>query len=137
MPTSGIYTEVKGIHRGIFNPLTANAHYHMETSQLICIANQLTGFYMMGNIGRWWIKSLPVKHLWWTIDVWQGPKYASDIGRSSTLRVSILGVFLVRIFPPSDWIWRDTSYLSIFNPNVGKCGLEKLLIPTFGHLKNF
>ena len=27
-------------------------YHHIETSQLICRANQLTGFYMMGNIGR-------------------------------------------------------------------------------------
>ena len=33
-------------------PLTANVLHHIETSQLIWIANQLTGFYMMGNIGR-------------------------------------------------------------------------------------
>ena len=34
------------------NLLTINVPHHIETSQLICIANQLTGFYMMGNIGR-------------------------------------------------------------------------------------
>ena len=34
------------------NPLTTNVPHYTETSQLICIANQLTGFYMMGNIGR-------------------------------------------------------------------------------------
>ena len=34
------------------NPLTTNVPHHIETSQLIYIANQLTGFYMMGNIGR-------------------------------------------------------------------------------------
>ena len=33
-----------------FNPLTANVFCLIETSQLICIANQLTGFYMTGNI---------------------------------------------------------------------------------------
>ena len=33
------------------NPLTTNVPHHIETSQLICNANQLTGFYMMGNIG--------------------------------------------------------------------------------------
>ena len=33
------------------NPLTTNAPHHIENSQLICIANELTGFYMMGNIG--------------------------------------------------------------------------------------
>ena len=35
-----------------FNPLTTNVPYHTETSPLICNANQLIGFYMMGNIGR-------------------------------------------------------------------------------------
>ena len=34
------------------NPLTTNVPHHIETSQLICIANQITGFYMVGNIGR-------------------------------------------------------------------------------------
>ena len=33
--------------------------------------------------------------------------------------------FLVRIFPHSDWIRRDTSYLSIFSQNAGKYGAEK------------
>ena len=35
-----------------FNPLTTNVPHHIETSQLICIANQLAGFYMMENIGH-------------------------------------------------------------------------------------
>ena len=33
------------------NPLTTNVPHHIETSPLICIANQLTGFYIIGNIG--------------------------------------------------------------------------------------
>ena len=33
--------------------------------------------------------------------------------------------FLVRIFPHSDLIWRDTPYLSVFSPNTGKCGPQK------------
>ena len=37
---------------GVVNPLTTNVPYHIETSQLICRANQLASFYMMGNIGR-------------------------------------------------------------------------------------
>ena len=32
------------------NQLVTNASHHTETSQLICDANELTGFYMMGNI---------------------------------------------------------------------------------------
>ena len=38
--------------RSGFNPLTTNVSYHIETSQLICYVNQLTGFYMTGNIDR-------------------------------------------------------------------------------------
>ena len=34
------------------NPLMTSVPNHIETSQLICNANQLTGFYMMRNIGR-------------------------------------------------------------------------------------
>ena len=36
--------------------------------------------------------------------------------------------FLVRIFPHLDWIRRDTPYLSVFSPNAGKFGPEKLHI---------
>ena len=34
------------------NLLTTNVPHHIEASQLICSANQLTGFHMMGNTGR-------------------------------------------------------------------------------------
>ena len=33
--------------------------------------------------------------------------------------------FLVRIFPHSDWIRRDTSHFSVFSPNAGRYGPEK------------
>ena len=33
--------------------------------------------------------------------------------------------FLVRIFPHSDWIRRDTPYLSVLSPNAGKYAPEK------------
>ena len=33
-------------------------------------------------------------------------------------KVSVFGVILVRIFPNSNWIRRDTEYLSVFNPNA-------------------
>ena len=38
-----------------FKPLTTNIPHHIETSQLICNADQLTGFYMMGNTGCLWV----------------------------------------------------------------------------------
>ena len=45
-------------------------------------------------------------------------------------KVSVFGVFLVRIFPHSDWIRIDTPYFSVFSPNTGKYGLKKLWIRT-------
>ena len=41
-----------------------------------------------------------------------------------------LGVSLVRIFLHSDWIRKDTPYLSVFSPNARKYGPEKLRIRT-------
>ena len=35
-----------------FKCLKINVPYHIKTSQLISRANQLSDFYMMGNIGR-------------------------------------------------------------------------------------
>ena len=32
------------------NSLTTNVPHHIETSHLICSANQLTGFYMLGTL---------------------------------------------------------------------------------------
>ena len=42
--------------------------------------------------------------------------------------MSVFGVILVRIFPHSDWIQKDTEYLSVFSPNTGKYVPEKLRI---------
>ena len=35
--------------------------------------------------------------------------------------------FLFRIFPHTDWIRKDTKYLSVLGPGGGKCGTEKIL----------
>ena len=40
----------------MLNPLTTNVSHDIETSQLICSANQLTGFYIMENTGRLCVK---------------------------------------------------------------------------------
>ena len=39
--------------------------------------------------------------------------------------MSVFRVFLVRIFPHSDWIRRDTEYIFVFSPNAGKYGPEQ------------
>ena len=45
-------------------------------------------------------------------------------------KVSVFGVFLVRIFPYLDWIQKDTEHLSVFSKNVGKYGPKKLRLRT-------
>ena len=39
---------------------------------------------------------------------------------STAWKLSVFRVILARIFPHSDWIRRDTEYLSVFSPNAGK-----------------
>ena len=50
---------------------------------------------------------------------------------STAWKMFVFGVCLVCIFPYSDWIRRDTEYLSVFSPKAGKYGPEKLRIRTF------
>ena len=45
-------------------------------------------------------------------------------------KLSIFGVFLVRIFPHLDRIQRDTENLSVFSPNAGKYGPNQIRIRT-------
>ena len=55
---------------------------------------------------------------------WQSKMFNMD----TAWKVSVFGVFLVRIFPQSDWILRDTPQLSVFSPNAGKKEPENLQI---------
>ena len=48
--------------------------------------------------------------------------------RKYAWKLSVFGVFLTRIFRLSDCIRRDPGYLSVFSPNAGKYGSEKLRI---------
>ena len=66
------------------------------------------------------------------IYVWQSPKKVSDYptkkNSSTAWKGSIFGVSVVRIFPQSNWIWRDTPYISVFSPIARKYVPEKLRI---------
>ena len=42
-----------------FNPFNDQCSHHIETSQLICRANQVTGFYMMRTLVVKWFKKIP------------------------------------------------------------------------------
>ena len=45
-------------------------------------------------------------------------------------KVSVFGVFLVRIFLDSDWIQRGAKHISVFSLNPGKYGPETLRVRT-------
>ena len=47
-----------------------------------------------------------------------------DVHFRSVFTIQYSEPILVRIFRHPDWRQRDTSYLSVFSPNVGKYGLE-------------
>ena len=49
-PFQVFWSEMDQTH--YFNTLMTSVLHHIETSQSICRANQLTGFYMMGSTGR-------------------------------------------------------------------------------------
>ena len=51
----------------------------------------------------------------------------TDFNQLITLRENCpnMEFFLVRVFSHSNWIWRDTKYLSVVSPNAGKYRPEK------------
>ena len=55
-----------------------------------------------------------------------GPRFFMT---ATAWKVPVFGYFLVRIFPHSDWIRKDTpKYISVFSPNAEEYGQEKLRI---------
>ena len=43
-------------HERLTSPINDQCSHDIETSKLICNANQLTGLYVVGNIGRQWVE---------------------------------------------------------------------------------
>ena len=68
------------------------------------------------------ISHLVVSHLEFG-EEWKKTR-ASNVYCDTAWKVSVFGVISVRIFPHSDWIRRDTLYLSTFSLKVAKCGPE-------------
>ena len=81
------------------------------------------------------VRSLKILYCTWTSSqvifkvssgIFFSPVYFSTYLQEPTLREKCpnTGLFLVRTFPHSEWIRRDTKYLFVFSPNLGKCGPE-------------
>ena len=90
------FTMVILTHRGMERAFTAQLRYYWDTMHVVTIYVILVSLY---------IESFSLQ----------------------TLREKCPNTefFLVRIFPHSDWIRRDTLYLSVFSPNARKYGQEK------------
>ena len=41
-----------------FNPFQPSVAFHIETNHLICLGNQMTGFYVKCNTGLKWVKQV-------------------------------------------------------------------------------
>ena len=78
--------------------------HHKTIQDIVCLSKKVWKYFSL-------FKEAPVKVLY-----------------NTAWKVFMLGVFLVRIFAHSDWIRRNTPYLSVSSPNVGNHGPEKLLI---------
>ena len=90
--------------------------YHIETSPLIISANHWTSFYMIGTTVMTEIKTF---HKLLQNFLVMFPKHKENCVKRVRVQ-SYSGPYFSRIFPHSDWIRRDTEYLSVCSPNVGK-----------------
>ena len=91
-----------------------------------CISHILTGRERLPDWGFYTKYSICI-----TSKLFQCPNWDILLGIAilyAAWKVSVFAVFLVYIFPYSDWIRRDTSHFSVFSPNAGKYGPEKLRI---------
>ena len=86
----------------LFCTFNDQCSYHMETIQLIWSVNHLTGIYIMG-----------------TMVIKRSKRYDNIQQNITAQKASTFTVFLVGILSHLDWI-------SVFSPNVGKYGPEKL-----------
>ena len=70
-------------------------------------------------------------HFWYKQGSWEPNIAFQSQYDIHCVKVSAFVFALVHILPHSDWIWRDTMYLSAFNPNEGKYWPEWLPIRAF------
>ena len=91
-------------------PLLAKARFIFDWP--ICQCDVIIKYFEEGV-------SKPVRYFSCLLVVYQ------KITLSTAQKVAVLGVFLVCVFPHSDWIWRDMEYVSVFNLNSEKHGPEK------------
>ena len=76
------------------------------------------------NVFQWSYDWLAESRYYYTVSHLHSDWNLNIAWNNTAWKVSVIGVILVRIFQHLDWIRRDTEYLFIFSPNVGKYGPE-------------
>ena len=79
---------------------------------------------------KWKVGTVQRGYIYWKIFSFGPSIFFPDDETFPAWKVPVFRVFLFRIFPHSVWVRRGTKYLSVFSPNAGKYGLEKLRIRT-------
>ena len=55
-----LFFEKRLYFNSLFNPFQPSVAFHIETSHLICTANQMTGFYLECKTGLKWVNSFHI-----------------------------------------------------------------------------
>ena len=79
-----------------FNPLTNNVPHHVETSQLVCNTNQLTGFHMMADGGTLVVNELThhfCSRLLQEIFFWKLQAVGLNLNKNEPLHTNFKGFF--------------------------------------------
>ena len=90
----------------------------MIQNKLVCYGErQIFYIFILQNFTSYLIFTL----MFWEVEK---PSWQQRDNQALHEKYANTEFFLVRIFPYSEWIRRDTPYLSVFSPNAGKYGVS-------------
>ena len=112
------------------NTISVLSLFYNESTRIILTGLLLVPLLRLLTLNYRAIKYTDVKHFCLLrLLIWHRGFGFMKLGIYSLREVSLFGVFLVIIFPYSDF--------SVFSPNVGKCGPEKLRNTVTSHVVIF
>ena len=112
------------------NTISVLSLFYNESTRIILTGLLLVPLLLLLTVNYRAIKCTDVKHFCLLrLLIWHRGFGFMKLGIYSLREVSLFGVFLVITFPYSDF--------SVFSPNVGKCGPEKLRNTVTSHVVIF
>ena len=85
---------------------------------MIKIISLYKATYITLNLRKIFARTILMKPILVKMENWKNGKQSL---RKKCPSRSYSGPHFSHIFPHSDWIWRDTEYISVFSPNAEKC----------------